>query len=206
MRNIFTAIFISVLIIGVYNCGGNNKKAENENGAKKETAADTTTVAKKKCPGKTAVKVESKNGAYPKGPMDWSDIKSSAAYMPLAMLGGDSKALIVFISNADITFDMMKAGTKTALQPGQAFLRLSFTNGQQNAGAGVYKPDPDYAASMRFDADIHIEGKTAIQFNSYKSEGEAEIISIENGKACGRFKLKDPWSDISGEFNVPLIK
>lgn len=158
------------------------------------------------CPEKTTMKVASKNGGYPAEPIDWSNIKCAKASWNFAGYGGDAKALTVYLSNTEFTFDQLKGHSGIELPAGQGIVTLIFSNGQKNASAGVYKTTPNYADPFSVIAGIYVKGRTTVQFDSYKTTGTAEITELTADKVCGKFSLKDNWSDISGSFTAEIAK
>jgi hypothetical protein len=158
------------------------------------------------CPEKITMKVASKNGGYPAEPIDWSNIKCAKAIWNFAGLGGDSKALTVYLSNAEFSFDQLKSQSSIELPAGQGIVTLIFANGQKNASVGVYKTTPNYADPFSVIAGIYVKGRVTVQFDSYKTTGTAEITELTADKACGKFSLKDNWSDISGSFSAEIAK
>ncbi len=198
MFNYLLTAVISAALIFMAGCGS---KSENGDGSKSGQTAENTA-----CPEKSTARVESKNGGYPAEPIDWSSIKSSAAKWGFSGLGGDSQAITVYISNTEIAPADLVKYSGMDLAAGQGIIILSFSNGQKNAEAGAYKPNPQFAAPMRIGAGIYVKGKVTVQFDDYKTEGSAEITELTAEKACGKFSLKDPWSSIEGTFSAPIVK
>ncbi len=196
-----TTLLLSTAILAIalaFSCG----KSENSDNKAPNGEKNSASV----CPEVSTVSVQSTNGGYPKEPIDWSSVKSSAAEWSFAGLGGDSKALTVYLSNYTFTPEQLLSYNSLDLQPGQGILILYFTNGQKDAAKGQYLISPKFDNPMRISAGIYVQGKVKVQFDDYKTEGSAEITELTTGKLCGKFSLKDPWSNISGSFTAPVAK
>lgn len=199
MRKFLFIIAILPVLFIITGCGGKNS-GDTAKGGGGDSAENNA------CPEKSAVTVQSKNGGYPAEPIDWTNIKATAAKWGFSGLGGDSRSITVYLANTELTPENLANYYGTELAAGQGIIALSFTNGQKNSEAGIYKPNPQFAAPMRISAGIYVKGKVTVQFDDFKTEGTAEITEMTSGRVCGKFKLKDPWSSVEGIFSAPVIK
>ncbi|WP_373198556.1 hypothetical protein [Mycobacterium marinum] len=161
------------------------------------SGASSTTTAQAsggECPAATAVNVSSTNGGYPDG-INWSTVYA-AADRPLAGLGGDGRAVVVYIGTTKRPLADLK-DRKIELAADEAFLKLEFTNGAQNAGEGDYTTSSDRKDPNTFDLSIRVTGRTTVQMSQAK--GKAQLVTDGN-RVCGNFDIADKWTSASGTF------
>ncbi|WP_246540817.1 hypothetical protein [Mycobacterium spongiae] len=146
------------------------------------------------CPTETAVTVSSTNGAYPDG-LDWSTVYA-VADRPLAGLGGDGRAVVVYIGTSERPLSEL-TDPKTELNPDEAFLKLTFTDGARSADSGNYSTAANPSDPNTVDLSIRVTGRTTVQLS--QPTGEAQLVNNTNA-VCGTFTLADQWTEASGAF------
>lgn len=148
------------------------------------------------CPEASAVTVTSTNGGYPGG-IDWSNVYA-VAERPYAGLGGDGRAVVVYLSTTDRPLAEL-TDRKIELAPEEGFLELTFTNGEQDAGTGDYTTSVDTAAPNRLNLDVHVTGRTTVNVDSNTATGEAQLTD-SGDTVCGAFEIADKHTSASGVF------
>ena len=150
------------------------------------------------CPEESSVTVDSTNGGYPGG-IDWSNVYA-VAERPYAGLGGDGRAVVVYLSTTDRPLTELN-DRKIELAPAEGFLELTFTNGEQDAGTGDYATSVDTTAPDRLNLDVHVHvtGRTTVNVDSSTATGQAQLT--DSGDAvCGAFEIADKHTSASGVF------
>lgn len=162
-----------------------------------EPSPATTTTAQAsggECPASTEVTVSSTNGAYPDG-LNWSTVYA-VADRPLAGMGGDGRAVVVYIGTTDRPLSEF-SDRKIELNADEAFLKVSFTNGAQNAGSGDYSTAANRKDPNTFDLSIRVAGRKTVSLS--QPNGEAQLVDNSN-TVCGNFEIADKWTKASGTF------
>lgn len=148
------------------------------------------------CPSTTEVTVTSTNGGYPGG-IDWATTYA-VAERPYAGLGGDGRAVKVYISTAQRPLAEL-TDRHTELAPDEGFLELTFTNGEQDALGGDYATSVETGAPNRLDLGVHVTNGTTVQLDSNLATGEAQLTE-SGGQVCGSFTIADKWTSAGGTF------
>ena len=159
------------------------------------------------CPEKTTVNVNSRNGAYPKdNSIDWSNIKKILAVKD-SSIGVTSYAL--YIANFDFSENTRSKISKLKLTEGQGMLSIWLVNQVKGQREVNFKPGKyDFSkaqgqAEQTGSVGIRVAG-TKISFSYHYTEGEFEVTSVSEQELCGKFTLKDKFSQVSGEFKAPV--
>lgn len=160
------------------------------------------------CPEKTTVHVSSKNGAYPKdNSIDWSEVKTVLA-VKSSSVGVTSYAL--YIANFEFTESTRSEISKLKLTEGQGMLSFSLVNQVEGQKEVIFKPGKyDFSKAQGYaeqtgSVGIRVANGVTISFSYHDTEGEFEVTKVTEHELCGKFTLKDKFSQISGEFKAPV--
>lgn len=213
MRSVLVRVAVPLAVVGLMTagCGSESTEPTTQTEETPATVAEETSpqtpagqAAGGDCPTETAVTVTSTNGGYEQG-LDWSGVQA-VAERRAAGLGGDGTAVVVYISNHERAVSEL-SDRKVRLEPGEAFLKLNFTNGAQDAEAGDYTPSADprdhpNAVELR----VWVTGASTNKTVSLAdATGDAQLAQAGD-KVCGTFDLSDKWTQASGTFVADMAE
>ena len=148
--------------------------------------------------------VSSRNGAYDAS-LDWHNIDGVAT-----LSSSHSREIAtVYLTNFDLTGIDPKSLATRELGAGQGMLFLGLNrqiSGQEKVDLapgsydfGKAQGTAEQTGSIR----IRVPGGKIVSFDKPFTEGGFELTEITDSKLCGRFTLRDRFSEISGTFSVP---
>lgn len=159
-----------------------------------------------KCPEQTTVSVSSKNGAYDTG-IDWSDIQTVLA-IKSSSVGVTSYT--VYLANFEFTEATHTEINKLKLAEGQGMLQFTLVNQVEGQKDVIFKSGfYDFSKAQGYaeqtgSVQIRVKNGTSISFSYHYAEGEFEVIEVTEDTFCGKFILKDKFSQLAGEFAAPV--
>jgi hypothetical protein len=156
------------------------------------------------CPSSSTLTVSSRNGAYDAS-LNWDNIDGVATLRS----SHSRETASVYLTNFDLTGIDPKGLVKHELGAGQGMLVLGLNrqiSGQEKVALvpgsydfGRVQGDAEQTGSIK----IRVPGGKSVSFDKHYTEGAFELTEITGSKLCGRFTLKDKFSEISGTFSVP---
>jgi len=146
------------------------------------------------------VTLESTNGGYTDAEaIDWSTIVTQQAKV---LVFSDHSICTILLANFE-TEEYLKT---VELEPGQAVVYFTLNQSAESVPvAGVYNltvSDGEFTGS----AGIRIAGGVTVMIStSTIIEAELEIAYVTSEAATGSFAVQDRWTEMSGEFQAPII-
>ncbi len=146
------------------------------------------------------VTLESTNGAYTDAEaIDWSTIVTQQAKV---LVFSDHSICTILLANFE-TGEYLK---DVDLEPGQAVVYFTLNQPAESVPvAGVYDltvSDMEFTGS----ASIRVAGGTTVMIStSTIIAAELEIAYVTSEAVTGSFAVQDRWTEMSGEFQAPII-
>ena len=146
------------------------------------------------------VTLESTNGGYTDAEsIDWSSIVTQQAKV---LVFSDRSICTILLANFE-TEEYLKT---VDLEPGQAVVYFALNQSAESVPvAGIYDltvSDGEFTGS----AGIRIAGGVTVMISmSNIITGELEIAHVTAEAATGSFAVQDRWTEMSGEFQAPII-
>ncbi|MFV0495333.1 hypothetical protein [Mycobacterium sp.] len=206
MRSVLTRAATAALLLipgaAAVGCGSDEPSSPGSSTAQTTSGQSSTSATAQAgggdCPASPSATVESTNGGYPDD-LNWSTVYS-VAKRQIAGLGGDGRSIVVFISTTNRPVSELSS-RKLELAPGEAALRLKFTNGSQNAESGDYTASPRAKDPNNVKLAIKVTDRTTVQLSNPK--GTARLV-VDGNRVCGTFSIADKWTTASGDFVADL--
>ncbi|MCK5841923.1 MAG: hypothetical protein KAH31_07140 [Candidatus Sabulitectum sp.] len=198
--------FISIVVIS--GCSG---EPAQEVVAESDTPPAEEVVVEESIPAEAPVEVEvpvvdahvtleSTNGGYTDAEaIDWSTIVTQQAKV---LVFSDHSICTILLANFE-TEEYLKT---VELEPGQAVVYFTLNQSAESVPvAGAYDltiSDGEFTGS----AGIRIAGGVTVMISmSNIITGELEIAHVTAEAATGSFTVQDRWTEMSGEFQAPII-
>ncbi|MCK5036201.1 MAG: hypothetical protein KAS73_09940 [Candidatus Sabulitectum sp.] len=146
------------------------------------------------------VTLESTNGGYTDAEaIDWSTIVTQQAKV---LVFSDHSICTILLANFE-TEEYLKT---VDLEPGQAVVYFTLNQSAESVPvAGVYDLTV-YDGEFTGSAGIRIAGGVTVMISmSNIITGELEITHVTAEAATGSFAVQDRWTEMSGEFQAPII-
>jgi hypothetical protein len=156
------------------------------------------------CLSSATLTVSSRNGAYDSS-LDWHNLDGIATLRS----SHNRETASVYLTNFDLTGVDPEGLATHELGAGQGMLILGLNrqiSGQEKVALAPGSYDfgkAQGAAAQTGSIRIRVPGGKIVSFDKSYTEGNFELTEITDSKLCGRFTLKDKFSEISGTFSVP---
>lgn len=162
--------------------------------------------ASAECPKHNIVDVSSRNGAYDTS-IDWSEVKTG---LGIKSSSNGRTSFTIYLANFEFIEDTENTIRKLQLAEGQGMLKFVLTRqikGQKDVAFASGQYDFSKAqgsAEETGSVKIRVPAGKSVSFEYHKTEGAFEVIHVSATEICGKFSLKDRFSEVTGEFSVPV--
>lgn len=210
---VFTAFLFFAALLFTAGCGGAGDTTDPVDSGAEESTTDEAAEAGEESSEEAAeaggaavtkVAVTSTNGAYAdREPISWDSLGSQAAY-----IGGSyaTTSVNIYIANFE-TADNLKD-----YKPGDGEAMLHFSLRIRGEGNDVPVETGVYDLKSYDESDLHVTPKivlngTAVQISVHDlTVAEFEVTEITETAISGTFNIEEKWTNMSGEFSVPIVR